>query len=86
MGTLIRTDVSIELLQEFKTILGINTVCDADTGTYHLEIKTKSIEMVLLDCISNSWDLVAILDGDSKSIFLTHTNPVGMERSQGLLA
>ncbi len=86
MGTLIRTDVGIGLLQEFKTILGINTICDADTGVYHLEIKTKSIEMVLLDCISNSWDLVAILDGDSESIFLTHTCPTGIENSPGLLA
>ncbi|WP_417594286.1 hypothetical protein [Oceanospirillum sp.] len=86
MGTLIRTDVGIGLLQEFKTILGINTVCDADTGTYYLEIKTKTIEMVLLDCISNSWDLVAILDGDSESIFLTHTCPVGMEKSPGRFA
>lgn len=72
MSTLILTDVSIGLLQEFKAILGINTVCDADTGIYRLEIKSNNIEMVMLDCISNSWDLVAILDGDTESVFLTH--------------
>lgn len=86
MSTLILTDVSIGLLQEFKTILGINTVCDADTGVYCLEIKSNNIEMVILDCISNSWGLVAILDGDAGSVFLTHHLPQDLGSYPSLLA
>jgi len=86
MSTMIRTDVSIGLLQEFKTLLGITTVCDADTGIYQLDFKSKNTEMILLDCISNSWGLIAIFDGDNNNIFLTHASAETTEFYSRLLA